>query len=670
MRFLHPNFLWALFFILVPIIIHLFYFRRYKKVYFSNTNFLNEIKDEQATKNKLKHLLVLLSRILAIFFLVLAFAQPFIPNNKQVAQLKKLVSIYLDNSFSMGAEGNGILLFDEAKETAQKIIESYSERNSFQIISNDFEAKHQRIVNKSEAVELLKEITISPAIQQKAQVLNKQFNISGKFDGEKIFYQLSDFQKNNELFESDTLSSINLVKFEPSTIRNISIQNVAFENPVFLVGQNNKLLVTLKNQSNEEKSGSFQLSINGTQKSLGNYTIAANTETTDTLSFTINEKGWNNAEITLNDYPLIFDDEFYFTFIVEDYMSVYCIFEGSNNSYINAVFSNNEQVKYQENTINSVNYNEIEKQNLIVLNNLKNIPTGLINEIYSYVTSGGQLFIIPNENSDLNSYNQLLQKLQAGKIVSIQKTEKKVSEVNTEHSLFNDIFMEQPKNMVLPTVKMYFASSSTINEEAIMSFSDRSSLLSAYSSGNGKVYLLHTPLGNKYSNFTAQAIFAPLVYKMAVLGVKNNEVAFPMPTNTSVTLNKLPQNPEGVLSIKNQDIELIPQKSIYNGLLRLQFPAKNLTSGYYQVVSNQNDYEAHIALNYNRQESILNYYSKEELITHFVTSKNINIFENNLAQISENVKLLENGKSYWKLCIILALLFLAIEIFILRFLPN
>lgn len=670
MRFLNPNFLWALLLVLVPIIIHLFYFRRYKKVYFSNTNFLNEIKEEKATKNRLKHLLVLFSRIFAITFLVFAFAQPFIPQNSQINSIKKLVSLYIDNSFSMGTEGDGILLFDEAKETAQKIIESYNESNSFQIISNDFEAKHQRIVNKSEALELLKEIKITPSIQAKTNVLEKQINNSRNFSGEKIFYQLSDFQKNNELFESDTLHTINLVKFTPSLVRNISIQSVEFENPIFLEGQNNKLIVTIKNQSDEEKSGSFQLSINGNQKSLGNYTLLANSESIDTLTFTINENSWNEGKISLNDYPVIFDDNYYFAFYVEDKINVYSIYEGNKNNYIKAVFVNNENVNYKENNVNAINYNDFSNQHLVVINNLKSIPTGLLTTLKTYVNAGGYLLIVPNEKSDVQSYNQLFQSINVATFTNVQNTDRKVTEINAQHPLLNDIFIEKPNKIDLPNTKIHYVASKVINEEKVLSYSNLESFLSEFNTGKGKVYVLYTPLGNEFSNFTSQALYAPLVYKMAVSGVKSSSIAFPIQTNTSVLLHKLPKNSEAIVSIKNSETEIVPQKSIFNGLLHLQFPAKNLSSGFYEVVSNQNDYNALIALNYNRVESDLNYYSKQDLETHFATTENISIFENNLVQISESVKLLENGKSYWKLCIILALLFLAIEVLLLRFLPN
>ena len=79
MNFLYPAFLFGLFSLAVPVIIHLFNFRKYKKVYFTNVRFLKELKQESESKSKLKNYLILASRLLALTCLVLAFAQPFIP---------------------------------------------------------------------------------------------------------------------------------------------------------------------------------------------------------------------------------------------------------------------------------------------------------------------------------------------------------------------------------------------------------------------------------------------------------------------------------------------------------------------------------------------------------------------------------------------------------------
>ncbi|MBK8080164.1 MAG: BatA domain-containing protein [Saprospiraceae bacterium] len=137
MQFLYPYFLWALVALTIPVIIHLFYFKRFKKVYFSNVRYLKEIKEETSNRNKIKELLILLSRLLAFACLIFAFAQPFIPKGEKIKQGLPLVSIFIDNSFSMTSEKEDIPLLDYAKEKALKIVDSYGEEGKFQIITHD-----------------------------------------------------------------------------------------------------------------------------------------------------------------------------------------------------------------------------------------------------------------------------------------------------------------------------------------------------------------------------------------------------------------------------------------------------------------------------------------------------------------------------------------------------
>ena len=122
MQFIYPEFLLALLALAIPIIIHLFNFRRFKKILFTNVRFLREIKQDTQSRSRLKHLLILLTRLSAITFLVLAFAQPFIPVRKTTFESSsKRVSIYIDNSFSMDALGNSGNLLEVSKKKAREI---------------------------------------------------------------------------------------------------------------------------------------------------------------------------------------------------------------------------------------------------------------------------------------------------------------------------------------------------------------------------------------------------------------------------------------------------------------------------------------------------------------------------------------------------------------------
>ena len=201
MKFLFPEILWGLLAIAVPILVHLFNFRKFKKVLFSNVEMLKDIKQETKSKSKLKHLLILLSRILAITCIVFAFAQPYIPVGEQESSLDaNAVSIYIDNSFSMESENEKGRLLDLAKNKALEILEIYNSTDQFQVLNNDFESRHQRLVSREEAVELIEEIKLSPNSKMLNEVISRQRDLLIQEDDSQLMsYVVSDWQKRNSL---------------------------------------------------------------------------------------------------------------------------------------------------------------------------------------------------------------------------------------------------------------------------------------------------------------------------------------------------------------------------------------------------------------------------------------------------------------------------------------
>ena len=155
MSFLYPTFLFALGALSIPVIVHLFNFRKYKKVYFTNVRFLKELQQESKSKSKLKRLLILMSRLLALTFLVLAFAQPYLPGKHTLKKGKRSIHLYLDNSFSMQALTKRGSLFDETKRRARELVESAAATDHFQIISNDFYRGFPGELSKEQALEVI-----------------------------------------------------------------------------------------------------------------------------------------------------------------------------------------------------------------------------------------------------------------------------------------------------------------------------------------------------------------------------------------------------------------------------------------------------------------------------------------------------------------------------------
>jgi len=137
MQFSSPGFLYAFLLLAIPINIHLFNFKKHKKLYFSNISFLKKVNDSTNAKNKLKHILILFSRLLLLTFLILAFARPYIPIIKGEESSRKMVGLFIDQSFSMSALSSQGNLLDRAKEMAKKVVSQYSESDQFFLISSD-----------------------------------------------------------------------------------------------------------------------------------------------------------------------------------------------------------------------------------------------------------------------------------------------------------------------------------------------------------------------------------------------------------------------------------------------------------------------------------------------------------------------------------------------------
>ena len=102
MTFINPTALWGLLALSVPILVHLFHFRRYTTVYFSDVRLLSQMEEQRSTRSNLKRLLLLFLRMAAIFLVVMAFAQPvFNQDRLLIDDANRHEVLLVDNSLSM-----------------------------------------------------------------------------------------------------------------------------------------------------------------------------------------------------------------------------------------------------------------------------------------------------------------------------------------------------------------------------------------------------------------------------------------------------------------------------------------------------------------------------------------------------------------------------------------
>ncbi len=123
--FLNPGFLWALPAAAIPLLIHLLSRRRLPEIPFPTTSFLQTLEPREIRRIRLRELLLLLLRTLALLLFVLAFARPALTPADAVTHAAAAVGILLDDSESMAAvDERGHARIDEAKARAAALVEA------------------------------------------------------------------------------------------------------------------------------------------------------------------------------------------------------------------------------------------------------------------------------------------------------------------------------------------------------------------------------------------------------------------------------------------------------------------------------------------------------------------------------------------------------------------
>src|SRR3569833_98850 len=281
MHFLYPAFLFALAALAIPVIIHLFNFRSYQKVYFSNVQFLKEVQEQQASRKNLKERLILAARLLTILFLVLAFARPFIPGrNAANSGKQQAVGIFVDSSYSMQTLNKEGSLMDEAKRRAKEVASVYSINDRFQLLTQDFEGKHQRLLSRDEFNDAVDAVKISPQSRTLQQIIDRQHSLLDEQQGlTRSAYIISDFQKNMDdakAVKAGNTVHYNLVQLKASELPNIAVDSVWLLTAAHSQGEAEKKVVKLHNYAGEMADMvPLKLIINNEQKALGAYTVDA-----------------------------------------------------------------------------------------------------------------------------------------------------------------------------------------------------------------------------------------------------------------------------------------------------------------------------------------------------------------------------------------------------------
>jgi hypothetical protein len=648
MQFKHPEILFALLLLIIPIIIHLFQLQRFTKVPFTNVHFLKRIELQTRKSSQLKKWLILLTRLLAFTAIIFAFSQPYISDFEENQEHNTI--IYLDNSLSMQIKGKrGELL----KVAIQEIINNIQQNTTYSFITNDHVFKN--IDSKQLKNELIKTEYSSIKLNLNTVLLKiEQINLN-KINASNNIILISDFQVINKINIQDVTnvnSPIYCVNLTSNKNFNISIDSV------FIKIKNNKEIVlkVLINNINTT-SESTRISLYNEELLIGKTSSALSKNKLIEVEFSIPNQELSNGIIKISDENLTFDNVYFFTISKPKKINILSI--GSDSKYLTKIYTKDE-FNLKNKTLTTLDSNSIQNQDLIIINEVDSIPTELTEVLNQFSVSGGDLVIIPSSKIDLKSYNQLFSKFNLGAISSSTNKELKITNINYSHPLLNDVFEKQVKNFQYPTVKQQYQIKTT-NTTPVLSFENQTNFVTEVKSNNTSTYLFSAPINNTISNFKNSPLIVPLFYNFGKYSYNLPQLSYIIGLENTIEINTHIKKDE-ILSLENEKIDFIPLQEVQYNKVKLKTLEEPSKSGFYKIKKEQETLRT-IAFNYNREENNLNYTDLNEV---FKNQKNIYIsksINNTFSQLSKQQEI----NSIFKWFLALAILFLLLEMCILKF---
>jgi hypothetical protein len=649
MQFKHPEILYALLLLVIPIIVHLFQLQRFVKVPFTNVAFLKNIERQTRKSAMLKKWLVLISRLLALSCIILAFSQPYF--SKSSIQQNGNVTIYLDNSYSMQAKGKqGELL----KSAAQNIAENNNLQNStFTLITNDENFKD--LDAKSLKNELI-DLHYSPnKLDLNTVLLKAKSNYSYRTNTLNKIVLISDFQNinlNNKIDFTIVNTPVSLLQLTPKEAQNIYLDSVYVERRSATETTLNALV-----KSTQIITSNIPVSLFQEENLMGKTTAKFTNSNRSSIQFSLPDSNNFNGKISLVDDGMEFDNDFYFSISSPEKINVLSI--GNPAEFLTKLYTDNE-FNFTAPPLQQLNYNSLQNQHLIILNELADIPAELLRSLSEFMENGGSLAVIPAQNANTDSYNRLLTALQAGKISAKIENEHKITSINYEHPLIADVFEKKVTNFQYPKTAMHYQNNYK-NNSAILKFDNNIPFISVTKSKNSSFYWISAPLNKDISDFTLSPLVVPIFYNFAKNSVKTAQLYYNIAAENSIEIAASIGKDE-VLKLSNETNAFIPLQKVSQNKVELTLSDVILQSGFYKV-SNNNEVLATISLNYNREESDANYADLKSLAGN---AENVTVSAS-IEDLFNEIGNLQKINWLFKWFLAFSVLFLFIEMLLLKY---
>lgn len=633
MQFAHPNILYALFLLVIPIIIHLFQLRKYAPVAFTNVAMLQRIEKQSRKSHTILQWLLLLLRLLMYASIIFAFSQPFLAKESLKEQREETL-LYIDNSMSLDANLGNSSLLHNIKSEIQKLEELPSQISWFTNTDVYYDQSPKQFV------ETIRKLSLSPITRSANEIKLLAQQLANRHPEKKYkLLWISDFHR----FKENDLDDLEKIAIEAYAIQPDNLYNTYIDT-LYTNADNQKLIAEIYHRGKESET---TVSLYNEDKVIGRQKIALKDSVIEKVEFAIDFEEIPIGKLEIEDSYIPFDNKKYFSLMPNEPIKIKAI--GNGKADYLKIFDSPE-FNLDIISENGNDYSGIEQANFIIIYNIDRLTPQLSSVLENSIEQGAQILFIPSDNIHIDSYNNLLQRLDAPQYTNKNNHKRRLSTIHYDHPVFKGVFERRVDNFQNPYINQFYRLQN--NGTPILSYDSGD----AFITQSGSVYVLSASLNEENTNFIKSPLIVPTLYNIALQSRPQKQLyqLLGQPSTYTITGDF---NSQDILHITDNENSFIPIQEQKQNAVWITTTDRPLESGNFRITK-ENKTLDWVSYNYPNLSKDISYPTLENWQTVLHT-KTLSIPDTTQSLDTESHTL-------WKWFVIFALLFLGIEILLLK----
>ena len=533
MSFLAPLFFAGLVALAVPILVHLTHKERKDVVVFPSLMFLSRIPYQAVRKQRIRHWLLFALRCLALIFLALAFARPFLTKPAAAAPVRGLgareLVILLDRSYSMVYSDRWTRAVAAARSAITGL--GAGDRASLVVFDGSAAAATEPTSDRAILTTALDAVKPGAGVTryEPAFKLAQRVLADSKLPRREVLL-ISDFQRIGwDGRDSPALpagTTINKVDLADAKTSNVAVTGVDFRRDYAEDRERVAITARLVNRSSEAKTGqSVTLELNGRAVETKQINLLANAAATVDFAAAPLPSGTTRGVIRAADDALPRDNSFFFAISRGQALSVLVIDgrEGGapRSLYVERALGIGDQPNFRVTTkrLGTVTASDLVGRSLILFND-SDLPGGdLGRRLVEYVQNGGGLLVALGDRSaprDRPAYaTELLPATSDALVDRSADRGGTLGYIDRSHPIFELFSAPRSGDFSTPRFFRYRNVTPAPGDEQVARFDDGHIALLERKVGRGRVLVFTSSFDGIWNDLPLQPVFLPVAHQLA-----------------------------------------------------------------------------------------------------------------------------------------------------------